>query len=136
MTPLRALCAEPLDSHRAFNLVVAALLLTFLIAPLVVTASDLDRLGVTCAVRARTGQECPSCGISRSVLALYHDGLASSRELHPMGIVLVIAGAFQLALRVPVHINARRFRWVALADLLQLVVLGSALALRLGGSFT
>ena len=66
---------------------------------------------VLCPVRHALGIPCPTCGMTRSVVATVHGDLAGAIEAHPFGPLLVLAvllvvvlgwsRARQLATRVP-----------------------------------
>jgi hypothetical protein len=73
-------------------LAAGALLAAALIPPGVA-----DHGPVTCPFRLMTGIPCPSCGLTRSWVALMHGSLSESVAYHPLGpVVAVVAVLFAL----------------------------------------
>ena len=62
-----------------------------LLAALVIPDGALDHAPVTCPFRLLTGLPCPTCGLTRSWIALAHGDLSGSVSLHPLGPITVVA---------------------------------------------
>lgn len=84
-----------------------------------------------CIVKQKTGKLCPSCGLTRSVVALYKGDISASSRYHSAGRVVVLVLFGELVLRVLV--GRLRFRWVPWADLCHFIGLGAYLRLGLFG---
>lgn len=101
--------------YRYVNATLAFLLLSALAAPALVGAAPFP----ACPY-AELGRTCPTCGLTRSVLALYGGDLAGSLRHHAGGVVLAAATWVELCLRgVPCMV---RWRWLPWADLAQMLV--------------
>ena len=96
------------DNHRGFkekyfliNSLFAIVLLLLLILPVFVSQSYFPILDhPKCFVKQNTGKPCPTCGITRSIEALYSGEIATSRLYHPYGLVIIATLLLQLFLRV------------------------------------
>lgn len=80
---------------------------TVFLVSLEVTSTDRVRvpwadreLPETCRYLITTGQPCPSCGATRSVVSALQGNFARSREIHPAGIAITAMLLVQLAMRV------------------------------------
>ena len=49
-----------------------------------------ETLPTLCWIRAATGYECPTCGLSRSFVTFFHGDLVHAFRFHPVGPVLAI----------------------------------------------
>jgi hypothetical protein len=70
-----------------YRLLVALALLAALLIP----DGALDHAPFTCPFRLLTGLPCPTCGLTRSWIALVHGNLSGSLSVHPLGPVTVVA---------------------------------------------
>lgn len=125
--------------HKIFNLFLAALLLSAILAPLTVTIPGVA-LGYgpvtwkppVCSIRQRTGHDCPSCGLTRSIVTLYRGDWDLSRSYHPAGCLVVLFILVELLLRLVVI--RTKLAWVPWGDIGQLFVgcaaLGVAILIR------
>lgn len=81
-----------------------------------------------CPVLASTGIPCATCGITRSIHALYQGDVNHSIHYHPFGLWIVIGLVVHAAYRITaLHLQSRHFRpWFIWADLTfwMLVVIG------------
>jgi hypothetical protein len=76
----------------------------------------LDReLPSTCIYLAKTGQPCPSCGITRSMITALHGELERSRQFHPAGIPIVCMLLAQSAMRIVFLSRKCRRIWLDVA---------------------
>jgi hypothetical protein len=127
------------SEHRVFNAVLAALLSIAILTPLTVTIPGVARSygpiswhPPACRVRQRTGHDCASCGLTRSIATLYRGEWNVSRSYHPAGYLVVLFIFVELILRLVV--TRIRLPWIAWGDLGQLVAvcvtLGAAILLR------
>jgi len=75
-----------------------------------------------CFVEQHTGHICPSCGLTRSILALYEGDFSKSRFYHPYGflILLVFSGELILRLLPLIYKNI----WIPWFDLSQMILIG------------
>jgi hypothetical protein len=64
-----------------------------LLAAALLPAARLDRSPVVCPFRRLTGLPCPTCGLTRSWVALLHGRLGESVSLHPFGPLTAAAAA-------------------------------------------
>jgi len=117
------------SEYRAFNLLLGAVLIVIAVAPFLVEIPESGIgnrvVGVhppICFVRAHTGEQCPGCGLTRSVVALYNGDWALSRSYHPAGAVVVGVLLAELCLRLVPLVVARS--WMLWADLAQIVLAG------------
>jgi hypothetical protein len=53
-----------------------------------------------CFVRQHTGQFCKSCGLARSIIALYHGQFTLSNLYHPLGMLFVLLLLFEFIFRI------------------------------------
>ncbi|MBN1932299.1 MAG: DUF2752 domain-containing protein [Desulfobacterales bacterium] len=73
-----------------------------------------------CAIHRTTGFKCPTCGLTRSISALYHENLHSSLYYNKAGILLVIYFLLQTLLRfIPIFFKKK---WVPWFDISQLIL--------------
>jgi hypothetical protein len=131
--------ADISHEHKIFNLLLTALLLLAILAPLTVTIPGVARSygpiswkPPVCSIRQRTGHDCPSCGLTRSIVTLYRGEWALSRAYHPAGYLVVLFIFAELILRLAV--TRIRLPWIAWGDIGQLFVgctaLGVAILIR------
>ncbi len=63
-------------------------------------------------MKLRTGADCPTCHLGRSLVALAHGDLGGSRRHHPGGVWLVAVVALQVPLRLGLALaRPRGDRW-------------------------
>ena len=122
--------------HAILNRVFLVLVLaaTAFLASLEVTAADRLRvpwagreLPETCEILRRTGQPCPSCGATRSVVAALHGDFARSRQFHFAGIAIAAMLVGQCVMRVAFLWPSLRYR--AVDVVVSAVMLGAFAAL-------
>ncbi len=87
--------------------------------------ADLHALLPRCQVLEATGRACPTCGLTRSVLALYGGDLDASLRFHFYGWAVVALLWAEVALRLA--IDRSRATWMPWADLGHVVALVLAL---------
>lgn len=121
--------SDPAEGYRWANRGIACALVAALLLPLAA-----GYVSVPCAVMRATGAPCVSCGLTRSLAAVYRGELSLSVSLHPAGVVFVVLVMFELAARWFVERNLARRPGIAWLDLAQLVtaVLVFDAMLRLG----
>lgn len=68
-------------------------------------------LPTACWIRATTGHECPTCGMSRSFVAFFHGDPVSAFRFHPVGPLLAIGTVLVLVLVVGLAVAGRRPLW-------------------------
>jgi hypothetical protein len=62
-----------------------------------------------CAIRAQTGEPCPTCGLTRSLVTFFEGDVGGAYALHPLGVVLGL-GAVVMLVGAPLAIARRRRR--------------------------
>ncbi len=70
-------------------LVVSALLLLIPVGVLFFKPTSREHILPSCQYVLKAGKECPSCGLTRSILSLYQGNIKDSIAFHPGGIALV-----------------------------------------------
>ena len=80
---------------------------------------------LNCNYEIITGRKCNACGLSRSIISLYHGNLNKSRVYHPLGIVFLIIIIIELLLRItPLIFKSKYTIWF---DVAQLTIIFAAL---------
>ena len=70
-----------------------------------------ETLPVACWVRATTGVECPTCGMSRSFVAFFHGDLGHAFRYHPVGPVIAVGTVTVLVVVVGLALSRRKPLW-------------------------
>ncbi|MBM4285701.1 MAG: DUF2752 domain-containing protein [Deltaproteobacteria bacterium] len=74
-----------------------------------------------CLAKKMIGKECPSCGLTRSIVALYNGDWELSDSYHRGGKIIVVFIFLQVILRIiPILITNS---WIVWVDLFQLILL-------------
>jgi len=114
--------------YRHVNCALASLFLILAVTPLVANIFEGEGPSGTgfllprCTVLEHTGKACGGCGLTRSVLALYHGDLAASRAWHPAGALVVALVFAQLLFRL--LYLADQSAWLPWIDFGQLILSG------------
>ena len=58
---------------------------------------SITRLGIPCPTSSLFGVQCPTCGITRSLMALLRGDVAQSIAYHPGGVALAAIGVMAIA---------------------------------------
>jgi hypothetical protein len=103
--------------YKIANIVLTILLISFLLVPFTVT--KIDSLPFKCFVRAHTGWSCPSCGLTHSIVAIYHGDLALAQVYHPAGVIIMFVAVAELFLRLIPKLS--KSAWVPWIDIGQMV---------------
>ena len=119
-----------LDEYRFVNLLlilILVILLTvpfFIYIPNVSSGSDSFKISAPyCFVRKHTGHFCPTCGMTRSVVALYNNKRKLSISFNPNGYLLVIALVFQLFARlIPALIKKWWIPWIDMSQIITMSI--------------
>ena len=115
------------------NRVIAALMVTLLLLPFASIFSE--RLGhptfllntLSCFVKKHTGESCPTCGLTHSILSLYKGHFQESVAQHVWGYLCVAVLVIQICLRiVPLVCNQV---WIPYIDIAQIFFCGLILKL-------
>ena len=77
----------------------------------VLAAPSGETLPTLCWIRAATGYECPTCGLSRSFVAFFHGDLVHAFRFHPVGPVLAIGTVMVLVAVFGLAIAEREPLW-------------------------
>jgi len=115
-----------LNEHRFVNMTLLLLFLTLLIIPFGFDYSEQSDAVYLfkykfprCTYKQLTGTVCPSCGLTRSVAALYRGNLQLSLFYNKAGIFLVIFSLIQTLLRlVPVIYKKEWLPWFDISQLI------------------
>jgi hypothetical protein len=123
--------------HAIFNKMLGAVLLLFVVAPLTVDVPEVPARPrlirwqlPECEFRKTAGHPCRSCGLTRSVVALYHGEWARSRAYNAGGSWVVGFLCLQLIVRWLVAVAKRT--WASWLDIGQLLLMGPLVSLVLG----
>ena len=92
--------------YKIFNVIMIAITVTAVFTPLFFdipgqfkSIMPFHLTSPPCFIKQQTGQLCRGCGLSRSIIALYHGKWALSNLYHPLGIYLVLMLLFELIFR-------------------------------------
>ncbi len=77
----------------------------------VLAAPSGETLPTMCWIRATTGHECPTCGMSRSFVAFFHGDLGHAFQFHPVGPVLAAGTVMVLVAVLGLAISRREPLW-------------------------
>ncbi|KAF0155583.1 MAG: hypothetical protein FD159_2092 [Syntrophaceae bacterium] len=84
--------------------------------------SPINVVPPSCFVKENTGKECATCGLTRSIVAVYNGDFDLSVKFHPLGYLLVCFLFGELLLRaVPIFFH---YRWIPWLDMGQLIFVG------------
>jgi hypothetical protein len=117
------------DRGRRPDLLILVAALAMLAAAWALPVAAVEGGPGVCRFQALTGVECPTCGLTRSVVALAHGDPGASLRWHPAG-PLFLAGALVLAALIPLlWLRRRRPLWGrrGFARALELLVVASLL---------
>jgi hypothetical protein len=70
-----------------------------------------EPLPTMCWIRAATGHECPTCGMSRSFVAFFHGDVGHAFRFHPMGPVLAVGTVLVLISVLALALARREPLW-------------------------
>lgn len=70
-----------------------------------------EAVGTMCWLRAATGHECPTCGMSRSFVAFFHGDVSHAFRFHPMGPILALGTVVVLLSVVGLTLTRRAPLW-------------------------
>jgi hypothetical protein len=92
------LCKIPdiYNEYRYVNIIFFVLLVALLLSPFFFFRSIPDVINCSlpnqinsCFYKVHTGNKCPTCGLTRSILSLYYGNIELSRYYHPAGVLFV-----------------------------------------------
>jgi hypothetical protein len=115
--------------YKYVNLLLFLVLIVFLLYPTAVSLPDLQNSYLPIHLPAPKSMmhqfpnaPCSSCGLTRSIVSLYHGNLSASLNYNPVGVVIVVLGFVQVIFRVIIAFSRNGFLpWL---DLIQLFVCG------------
>ncbi|MCJ7483273.1 MAG: DUF2752 domain-containing protein [Thermodesulfovibrionales bacterium] len=118
-----------LNEYKFVNILLIIILFILLIIPFFIyipnisNESNFLKLTMpTCFVKKTLGHNCPTCGITRSIVALYNNKWGMSIHFNPNGFLIVIALVVQLLLRsIPIIVKKM---WVPWMDIFQMTIMG------------
>ncbi|MBI4212382.1 MAG: DUF2752 domain-containing protein [Deltaproteobacteria bacterium] len=64
-----------------------------------------------CVVKNFLGFDCPGCGLTRSVLAMFRGDLRESIALHPLGVVILVISLLVVIERIQYRFTHRSYVW-------------------------
>lgn len=85
-----------------------AIIASLPLAILAVRFIPFDRLPATCVFYRVTGHPCPTCGMTRALVALTHLDLGRAMALHPLAVVLAAVVTLIWGLAVYEALSERR----------------------------
>lgn len=116
----------------------ALLVLIFLavIAPFTLDMPNINKYSIpikvtppSCFVKKYTGKECPTCGLTRSIVALYNAEFNLSVKYHPAGYLFVCLLFFELLLRaIPILYSHKLIPWLDMGQLIIVAIFFKAIA--------
>lgn len=117
--------------YRHVNLLLLAFIVLFLLYPLGVSLPGIAtgffqlNLPVPPSLLQRyPNLPCSSCGLTRSVVALYHGNLEASLNYNPAGLLIILVAVTQLLLRILLIRFVAKNCWFSWLDLVQLCLCG------------
>jgi hypothetical protein len=122
------------DIRTQYKYVNGALLLLIILAvfaPFTIRIPDVNKYSSpikislpTCFFKEHTGKECPTCGLTRSIVAIYNGDFDPSLKFHPLGYLFVCFLFGELLLRaVPIIFHNRWIPWVDMGQLIFAAIL-------------
>jgi len=82
-----------------------------------------------CFVKEKTGKECPTCGLTRSIVAIYNGDFNLSVKFHPLGYLFVLLLFVELFLRaIPICFTHKWIPWLDMGQLVLVALLFKVLA--------
>jgi hypothetical protein len=125
------------DISKEYKFVNGALIVLFIIAvsaPFAVSIPGLFNNSFPlqwkppdCFIKQQTGKPCPTCGLTRSVVALYNGNWNVSQHYYPKGYLIICLILFEICLRVV--INFSKSGWAPWLDIGQFLLIGYLLKL-------
>jgi hypothetical protein len=118
------------------NRVIVVLMVILLLLPFASIFSE--RLGhpsfllntLSCFVKEQTGESCPTCGLTHSILSLYKGHFQESADQHAWGFLFVAVLVIQLCLRI-VPLIVKKV-WIPYLDVAQMFFCGLILKFVIG----
>jgi hypothetical protein len=112
--------------YKICNICILCVLACLICFPIFISCetdlTDEKKVCLKCFVKERTGEECVTCGISRSLNALYRSGIRESKIYHSSGVSFFITLCAEFVLRFFVIFMHRN--WVPFFDMLQIITAG------------
>lgn len=87
------------------------------------------RIPETCFIKAYTGINCPTCGLTRCFIAISHASFAAAAGFNPGGIIAYIYVLFQIPYRIMRIFKKGNLSIMQKANYIFTVITGSALLL-------
>ena len=119
--------------YRLVNLYLFLILIAILVVPALLNFglnANIEQNLITswlpsCFVKQHTGHDCSSCGLTRSVLALYKGNFSKSQDYHPYGFLILLVFWCELVLRIlpETFVNV----WIPWLDIFQMILVGGLL---------
>lgn len=115
--------------YKFVNLALAFFLMLLLLGPSLLNFQDSHKDSLPfrltlpkCFVQENTGAPCRTCGLTRSLMALYRGDWPLSIGYHPHGYAIALVFLIEFLLR-PIFVLVKR-EWVPWADIAQLIAVG------------
>lgn len=119
------------NEYKYVNVLLLALIIVFLLYPLGVSLPGIATsfLQLNLPTPPSLFQQypdlpCSSCGLTRSVVALYHGNLEASINYNPAGILIVFVATIQLFFRFLLLGFMTKNSWLSWLDLIQISLCG------------
>ncbi len=117
--------------YRYVNGALLLLMILALIAPFTLDMPNVNKylspikvVPPSCFVKKYTGKDCPTCGLTRSIVALYNGNLNLSVKYHPVGYLFVSLLFIELLLRIiPIYYSHKLIPWLDMGQLIIVSIL-------------
>lgn len=109
--------------YKFVNIVLSVLIIVALMLPFIynlyLTEKQPQHLELPyCILKHHTGHDCPTCGLTRSVLELYNGNFDISQSYHPAGFLIIVFLLFELLMRTIPFL--KRSPAIPLCDIIQI----------------
>lgn len=122
------------DITTQYKYVNGALLLLMILAVFAPFALDIPNVNKysspikvippSCFVKENTGKECPTCGLTRSIVAIYNGDFNLSVKFHPLGYLFVCLLFSELLFRaIPIFFPHKWITWLDMGQLIFVALL-------------
>lgn len=117
--------------YKYVNGALLFLMILAVFAPFAIHIPDISKYSIpikiappTCFVKEHTGKECPTCGLTRSIVAIYNGDFNRSFKFHPLGYLFVCLLFSELLLRaIPIYFTNKWVPWLDMGQLIFVALL-------------
>lgn len=119
------------NEYNRVNVLLLAFIVVFLLYPLGVSLPEIaasflpfNLPTLPSLLQQYPGLPCSSCGLTRSVVSLYHGNLEASLDYNPAGLFIILLAVIQLLFRILLLKFMVKNPWLSWFDLVQLSLCG------------